>query len=68
MTCERRVFDQGARLLSWRSANGFLPPMMEEEVQVEEPEEIGETHGKEQGEEQTVKEQTTLKHMTWMTM
>ena len=44
---------------------------MEEEVQVKvqvEEEEIGETRGKEQGEEQRVKEQTTLRRMTWMTM
>ena len=47
---------------------------MEEEVQhriqVEvgrEEQGIGETHGKEQGEEQKVKEQT-IKRTTWMTM
>ena len=44
---------------------------MEEEVQLKvqvEEERIGETHGKEQGEEQRVKEQTTLRRTTWMTM
>ena len=44
---------------------------MEEEVQVKvqvEEEEIGETHGKEQGKEHRVKERTTLRRMTWMTM
>ena len=44
---------------------------MEEEdqlrVQVKE-ERIGETHGKEPGEEQKVKELTTLRRTTWMTM
>ena len=48
---------------------GYCPDdvHMEEEVQVEEAR-IGETHGKEQGEEQRVKERTTLRRMTWMTM
>ena len=44
---------------------------MEEEVQLRvqvEEARIGETHGKEQGEEQRVKEQTTLSRTTWMTM
>ena len=44
---------------------------MEEEVQLKvqvEEERIGETHGKEQVEEQRVKEQTTLRCTTWMTM
>ena len=41
---------------------------MEEEVQLrvqveEEEEEIGETHGREQGEERRVKEQTTLRRI-----
>ena len=43
---------------------------MEEEVQVSvqvEEDRIGETHGKERGEEQRVKEQT-LRRTTWMTM
>ena len=43
---------------------------MEEEVQLRvqvQEEEIGETHGQEQGEEQRIKEQT-LRRTTWMTM
>ena len=51
---------------------GYCPDevhMEEEEVQIkiqiEEEEEIGETHGRKQGEEQRVKEQTTLRRMTW---
>ena len=66
--CERCVVDQEARLLSWRSASGFRPDVdhMEKEVQVSVQVEVereeqgkGETHGKEQGEEQRVKERTT---------
>ena len=44
---------------------------MVEEVQVKvqvEEEEIRETHGKEQGEEQRVKERKTLRRMKWITM
>ena len=51
---------------------GYCPEevhMEEEGVQVKvqvEQEDIGETHGREQGEEKK-REQTTLKRMTWMT-
>ena len=44
---------------------------MEEEVQLKvqvEEERKGETHEREQDEEQRVKENTTLRRMTWMTV
>ena len=63
ITCDRGVVGQGARLLIWRSASGLFPDdgHMEEEVQlrVQVEEEVGETHRKEQGKEQRVKERTT---------
>ena len=65
ITCRRRVIDQKARLLSWRSASGILSDevhMEEEGVQVQvqsEEEEIGETHGREQGEEKGENKQTS---------
>ena len=46
--------------------DGHMEEELQLRVQVEE-EEIGETHGKEQGEEQRVKEQTTLKRTRWST-
>ena len=39
--------------------DGHMEEEVQLKVQVEEEEEIGETHGKAQGEEQKVKEQTT---------
>ena len=48
--------------------DGHVEEEVQLRVQVEEEEEIGETHGKGQGEEQRVKERTTLKRTTWMTM
>ena len=58
-TCERGVFGQGGRLLSWRKASGFVAPMTVSSGFRKKKKKIGETHGKEQGEEQRVKERTT---------
>ena len=59
ITCERGVFGQGARLLSWRCPDdGHMDEEVQLKVQVEE-EKIGETHVKEHSEEQRVKVQTT---------
>ena len=72
ITCERGEFGQGARRLIWRSASVFFCPgldHMEEEVQVKvrveverEEQEIGETHGKEQGEKRRAKQHSNARH------
>ena len=75
ITCERGEFGQGGRSSVGGDAGYVcLGADMEGEVQdraqveVEREEQgVGETHGKEQGEEQRVKEKT-LKRTTWMTM
>ena len=74
--CERCVFGQGARLLSWRSAQwhdclgvDYTEQEVQVSVQVEverEEQGIGETHGKEQ--RRGTESQRTIKRTTWMTM
>ena len=62
ITCERGAFRPGSQtpqLAIVPVANCPDVDHMEEEVQVNVQVEEGETHGKEQGEEQSVKERTT---------